>query len=495
MKRTRIQTISNAVIMGFVVFFLVGCNIGTTNPAHLTWDEKVSAIRWIAYSPTNADPNKGVEPTVDSIKQDLIVLRSAGFTGLVTYSATGVMGKELPQLANELGFQGFIIGVWDIKNQDEILAAKGASNNSIVLGYCVGNEGLHKRYEMSELSSVIKDIQTATGKPVTTTEEIDDYSDETLLKLGDWIFPNAHPYFHSQTDPEMAVRWTNAAFKDMTRRADGRFVMFKEVGLPTEGDKQGQLSEENQRKYYQELAKTDVKFVYFEAFDMTWKTTLPIEPHWGIFYSDRSPKIFASDLISIMPTPTIDSSVFYIYKDIDFQGNHFKPSGYMGDIGDISINEANTDKPHSGKTSIQITYIAEGKAPNNCDYVPPCKWAGVYWQEPPNNWGKDVIWKDSGFDLSAYNHLRFWARAEKNIQVEFKVGGIIGTYGDSLEYPRGIVSNLKPEWQEFDIDLSGADLSHTIGGFVWVLNIETIVANGILDGKVVFYLDDIRFEH
>ena len=160
----------------------------------------------------------------------------------------------------------------------------------------------------------------------------------------------------------------------------------------------------------------------------------------------------------------------------------------MGDIKDISINEAYTENPHSGKTSIQIVYTAKGKGSTNCLYGPPCKWAGVYWQEPPNNWGQDEVWKDQGYDLSGYNHLTFWARAEQNTVVEFKVGGITGPYGDSLEYPRSILANLTQEWQEFQIDLSGADLSHIIGGFVWVTNWEEN------PGGVTFYLDDIKFE-
>jgi exo-beta-1,3-glucanase (GH17 family) len=449
----------------------------------------MSSIKWVAYSPTNADPNKDIEATPESIKQDLAVLRQAGFTGLVTYSASGIVGQELPQLAQEQGFEGLIVGIWDPTNQDELAAAKAVSQNPIVLGYCVGNEGLHKRYEMSTLTAVIEELKVATGKHITTTEEIDDYTDEALLAIGDWIFPNAHPYFHSQLDPAMAVRWTIAAYEDIARRA-GRFVIFKEVGLPTTGDTQGQLSEENQKQYYQELAETDVKFVYFEAFDQTWKTTLPIEPYWGIFRADRTPKLLASYLLGTqpIPTPTADIATFYVYRDIDFQGNHFKPSGYMGDIGDITINEAYTDNPHSGKTSIRIMYEAKGKGPNKCDYVPPCRWAGVYWQEPPNNWGTDEFWKGEGYDLSGYSRLVFWARAEQNVKVEFKVGGIIGPYGDSLGYPRSILANLTQEWQEFEIDLNGADLSHIIGGFVWVTNWEEN------PGGVIFYMDDIRFE-
>ena len=276
------------------VILLVGLVFTSCTPASVlwppTWQEKITAIRWVAYSPTNADPNQGLEASLESIAQDLAVLRKAGFSGLVTYSASGVTGKELPRLAQEQGFDGLIVGVWNPLNQAEVDTAKAVAQSPIVLGYCVGNEGLRVRYEMPALVKVIDDLKKTTGKPVTTTEEIDDYLDEKLLNLGDWVFPNVHPYFHRLLEPELAVTWTKATYEDMVRRSGQRFVWFKEVGLPTAGDPKGILSEETQTIYYQALAKTGVKFVYFEAFDQLWKISLPIEPHWGLFKADRAPK-------------------------------------------------------------------------------------------------------------------------------------------------------------------------------------------------------------
>lgn len=280
----------------FVFFvFTVNCAVTTSYtptsfPSHKIWEEKISVIRWIAYSPTNADPDQGIEADIESIRQDLHVLRAVGFEGLVTYSAGGMTGKRLPYLAQEYGFRGLIIGVWDPLNRTEMESAKAIAQNPIVLGYSIGNEGLDKRYKMPDLLNAIEDMKKATDKPVTTTEEIDDYLDESLLYVGDWIFPNVHPYFHNLLDPQLAATWTNAAYQDINRRAENRFVLFKEVGLPTSGDKGGILSEEIQMRYYQELAKSSVKFVYFEAFDQPWKNSLPVEPHWGLFHSDRTPK-------------------------------------------------------------------------------------------------------------------------------------------------------------------------------------------------------------
>jgi len=160
----------------------------------------------------------------------------------------------------------------------------------------------------------------------------------------------------------------------------------------------------------------------------------------------------------------------------------------MGDCGDIKMDQNWVLQPHSGTSCIKVVYSASGKEPHTCDYPPPCKWAGVYWQEPANNWGKDKDSNGEGFNLSAYNCLVFWARAEDKCEIEFKVGGILGEYGDSLKIARSKKVTLGEEWKEFVIDLRGADLSHIIGGFGWIANWE------LEPRGAVFYLDDIRFE-
>ena len=215
---------------------------------------------------------------------------------MISYSSSGILGRDFPKIAEKIGFQGLIMGIWDPNSEEEITTAKGASKNPILLGFCVRNEGLWERYDLSELSEAIQHLHEITGKPVTTTEQLDDYEDEDLILPGDWLFPNVHPYFYNQLDPDDAVFWTQEAFKYLTEKSD-KFVLFKEVGLPTAGDEEGRLSENNQKEYYVKLAETDVKFVYFEAFDQPWKTHLPIEPNWGIFKSDRTPKALGCYLI------------------------------------------------------------------------------------------------------------------------------------------------------------------------------------------------------
>jgi hypothetical protein len=69
-------------------------------------------IRWVAYAPTNFNPTAAppILPSDDSIRADLEVLKAAGFTGLVTYGAHLAV---TPRIAEEAGFQGLLLGVWD----------------------------------------------------------------------------------------------------------------------------------------------------------------------------------------------------------------------------------------------------------------------------------------------------------------------------------------------------------------------------------------------
>lgn len=189
------------------------------------------------------------------------------------------------------------------------------------------------------------------------------------------------------------------------------------------------------------------------------------------------------------PPPT-SSTAFDIYTDFDSLSNHFIPSGWMGDIGDLSVDPASTDQPYSGTTSIRIVYTMQG---NQSSCTPaPCKWAGIYWQSPEGNWGTVP---NAGYDLRAYNRLTFWARSETPVTIEFKVGGISGTHGDSLQPARSMdFVTLTPQWQQYTIDLTGADLSYIIGGFVWATNWDQNAAHAANGTPLVFYLDDIRFE-
>ena len=176
-------------------------------------------------------------------------------------------------------------------------------------------------------------------------------------------------------------------------------------------------------------------------------------------------------------TPS-SQKIFNVYTDSSAPDNHFAPSGWMGDFGDVNLNSEYLQDAHSGSTCIRISYSAKQTQGSG--------WAGIYWQNPPNNWGE----AKGGFDLTGYNKLTFWARGENGGEVieKFKVGGIKGTYPDSLEVDMG-PAILTKDWQEYSVNLAGQDLSYVSGGFCWV------TASRLNPNGAVFYLDDVRFEY
>ncbi len=172
---------------------------------------------------------------------------------------------------------------------------------------------------------------------------------------------------------------------------------------------------------------------------------------------------------------------FYVYSDKGSQGNHFAPSGWMGDYGDLKINDASTDNPADGRTAIKWTYNGKGAQGAN--------WAGVFWQQPPNNWGD----KPGGFDLTGFKRLTFWARGESGGETltEIKVGGITGEHGDSDAASIGPIT-LTKEWKKYTIELADKNLTHIVGGFCWATNVDSNPT--IRENPVVFLFDEIKFE-
>ena len=229
---------------------------------------------------------------------------------------------------------------------------------------------------------------------------------------------------------------------------------------------------ETWKQYTINLSGKDLSYV---SGGFGWVTTSDLNPEGATFYIDEIK--FESDPTMKPEVKKPESMPFYIYVDRGSINNHFIPSGWMGDYGDIRYDAGDSVDPYLGNSCIKIVYSGKGSQ--------GARWAGIYWQNPANNWGT----VDAGFDLSKAEKLTFWAKGEKGGEriEEFKVGGIMGEYSDSDLAVIGPVI-LTPEWKQYTIDLKGKDMSYIIGGFVWATNVD------VNPEGATFYLDEIRFE-
>lgn len=278
------------ILMVTGIFFLV------TDPQVAAGE--IAAIQFvepaIAYQPRNFKPGSEDSPaTRIQIVEELRLLHKLGFQSLVTYSSRGMLG-DIPEIAREQGFSGTVImGIWDIFSKEEWKQALG--QQAFVDGYCLGNEGMGIRYAHDELAVKMAELRRLTGKPVSTTEPIDQYLQgpyrEWLLTHSDWLFPLAQPFWAAQVEPQRAVEWI-VARSDYLEAMTGRNVILKEAGFPSALSR-GQ-TEDDQLAFFQALQATGLTYFYFEAFDQPWKHHIfrqpEFEAHWGLYRADGTPK-------------------------------------------------------------------------------------------------------------------------------------------------------------------------------------------------------------
>lgn len=147
----------------------------------------------------------------------------------------------------------------------------------------------------------------------------------------------------------------------------------------------------------------------------------------------------------------------------------FYASGWMGNTGAMKIDDGCTENPHSGDICMKVSYGAKDN------------WAGIYWQDPPNDWGD----REGGVNLENANTLVFWARGERGGEkVNFFMGGLTNKpFSDTGSGKREVT--LKKTWTRYRIPLDGEDLSRikTAFGFSF----------GGQGQSFAFYLDDIQY--
>ena len=176
----------------------------------------------------------------------------------------------------------------------------------------------------------------------------------------------------------------------------------------------------------------------------------------------RLSKLLPLLFLCVLPLSPAYADMFpcYVYNDGGAKENRFVPSGFSGDYEAIKMNERCKEDPQSGDSCIKFTYTAKP--------TQGLRWAGVFFQNPANNWGTT----DGGYDLSGAKKLKFFVKGEKGGEiVEFKMGGVNGAYSDSANATTGPIT-LTKEWKEYEIPLKDEDVSYIFTGFVWVASAE-----------------------
>ena len=386
-------------------------------------------------------------------------------------------------------------------NRAEIAGLIALAHRVHLASVIVGNEVLLRRdLTPQQLAAYIREVKARVRVPVGYAEiasVLMQPQNRVVVKAADYLLLHIYPYWDGVSINGAA--WYVADKYAQAHKVLGKPVVIGETGWPSAGPPNGAAvpSVANARRFLVEwmavAAARRIPYYYFSAFDEMYKTEGGVGSHWGIMSSARRPKFNISDLLVTPGAPPRPKSVppahpatypasspapsgpgtFPVYTDW-LQNTAYVPSGWMGDTGDIKLDDCWLQDPHSGTTSIKADYTPTGSK----------GWAGVYWQSPQNNWGTDP---GGGYDLQGYRTLTFYARGQSRGQViGFFTGGITGRYGDTAT-EHAITVNLTTSWKKYTINLAGADLHRVVGAFGWAAS-KFCDPNG-----ATFYLDDIQF--
>lgn len=169
--------------------------------------------------------------------------------------------------------------------------------------------------------------------------------------------------------------------------------------------------------------------------------------------------------------------------------DHYAPTGYMGDGTVIGlVTQINDACPSRAPLSSELR---DGGDCYKVTYTPQSSWAGIYWQYPANNWGKEpgrVI-------LAGAKRLTVWARGQNGGEkLELHAGGLQSDnpaefpYHDTLDASTEVT--LTTDWQQFTVNFGPKTYDRVLGAFAWIAR-ATPQQTGT---TIVFYLDGIAWE-
>lgn len=273
-------------------------------------------------------PHKGSVSSEQDILQDMMLLTAnpdMPWNLIRMYAADPASEQVLKTIQKHNLPVRVMQGAWlsstqtDEENEHQINEVIRLANDykDIVLSINLGNEifvdwSAHK-LELSDIPRYIKwveKVQAATNVPVTLADDYNfwnkPWSQEVAQAL-DYIVLHAYAMWNSQT-LENAMPWTISTFDDIQALHPTKQIALGESGWATSsisdnGDERliiAEASEQAQKiffdAYHVWLKENRIVSFYFEAFDEKWKggEDKPdgiAEKNWGIYNSDRTPKL------------------------------------------------------------------------------------------------------------------------------------------------------------------------------------------------------------
>ncbi len=275
----------------------------------------------------------GETPSCEQVKEDLILLQS-NWKYLRLYDCDPHAETVIQVIQKEsLGFK-IMLGAYieaEMNNpdcpwgggiyDDETLKSNRSSNDKkitrlidwankfpdIIFSLSVGNEACvdwsGNAVPVNRVIEFAQRVKQSVQQPVTFCDNYAPWQNKLkpLAEVVDFISIHSYPVWEYKPIGE-GLAYTIANYKAVADMYPGKQVVITEAGWATQSNGRGidpeHVNEQNQKRYYEELTKWskqhNILTFFFEAFDENWKGSAhPLEPekHWGVFDTNRQPKL------------------------------------------------------------------------------------------------------------------------------------------------------------------------------------------------------------
>ena len=285
-------------------------------------------------------PETNTFPSYDEIKQDLMLLQSnwqslrlydcdqhaetvleviqkEGFSFDVMLGAYVMAEKNNPECPWGGVYPNSELAINKKLNQKRIAKLISMANAypEIITSVSVGNEATVSWTDhlvtVESLLEYVSLIKKSVKQPVTFCENYVPWLDKLtpLAAELDFISIHTYPVWEYKTVDD-ALAYTIENYHAVAHAYPEKQVVITEAGWATKSNGRGipphHVNEELQREYINQLldwAEEEGVLIYlFEAFDENWKgSDDPLEPekHWGIYYTDRTPKLVVREKVGV----------------------------------------------------------------------------------------------------------------------------------------------------------------------------------------------------
>jgi len=283
----------------------------------------------------------GLYPSYDEVKEDLLILqKNWNFLRLYDCDEHGetvlkvirkekldfkvMMGAYIEAEMNNFGcpWGGGVYSEEQLRlNQKnnlkkiQQLIHLGNDYPEIIFSLSVGNEACvdwtDHYVPVGHVIDYVNLVKKSARQPVTFCENYLPWLNklEPLAKVVDFISVHTYPVWEYKHIHE-SLEYTKDNYYAVAQKYPDKPVVITEAGWSTNSNGRGinpeAVNEMNQKIYYEDLMEwtgsENIPTFVFEAFDEDWKGSHhPLEPekHWGLFKTDRTPKLVLKEKYAI----------------------------------------------------------------------------------------------------------------------------------------------------------------------------------------------------